>query len=103
MTDGRGVLWRAVAAAAGYIAIMAVGMAMTGHLFGIRYGDPQMVYVLVVFEAAMATYAVVVARRLFGTWHCGFGPIDWRGRGNLRRTPVPSTPASSTTPSGVIS
>lgn len=21
----------------------------------------------------------IMARRIFGHWHCGFGPIDWRG------------------------
>ena len=77
--DGRGTLRQAVLAALGYIAIMAVGMFTAGHVFGITYGDPEMVYVLVFFEVAMSIYAVVMARRIFGHWHCGFGPIDWRG------------------------
>jgi membrane protease YdiL (CAAX protease family) len=77
--DGRGTLRQAVLAAIGYIAIMALGMFTTGHVFGITYGDPEMVYVLVFFEVAMSIYAVVMARRIFGHWHCGFGPIDWRG------------------------
>ncbi len=76
---GRGFLRKAVLAALGYIAIMALGMFTTGHVFGITYGDPEMVYVLVFFEVAMSIYAVVMARRIFGHWHCGFGPIDWRG------------------------
>lgn len=77
--DGRGTLRQAVLVAIGYIAIMALGMFTTGHVFGITYGDPEMVYVLVFFEVAMSIYAVVMARRIFGHWHCGFGPIDWRG------------------------
>ena len=79
MTDDRGFLRRAALAAVGYIAIMAVGMFTAGHLFGTVYGMPEMVYVLVFFEAVMSIYAVVMARRIFGHWHCGFGPIDWRG------------------------
>jgi uncharacterized protein len=74
-----GLLRQAVLAAVGYIAIMAVGMFTTGHVFGISYGDPAMVTVLVFFEVVMSVFAIIVARRLFGHWHCGFGPIDWRG------------------------
>ena len=69
----------ALLAALGYIAIMAVGMATSGRLFGIHYGDPQMVRVLVFFEIALCAFAILVARRMFGRWHCGFHPIDWRG------------------------
>lgn len=79
MRDETGILRRAVLAAVGYIAIMAVGMFTTGHLFGITYGDPKMVYVLVFFEVALSIYAVVMARRILGPWHCGLAPIDWRG------------------------
>ena len=79
MTDQHGTLMRAVWTAAGYIAIMALGMFTTGHVFGITYGDPNMVSVLIVFEMVMSLYAVVMARRIFGRWQCGFGPIDWRG------------------------
>jgi len=74
-----GILKWAVLAAVGYIAIMAVGMFTTGHVFGYTYGNPEMIYVLVGFEAVMSVYAVIVARRLFGHWQCGFGPIHWRG------------------------
>jgi uncharacterized protein len=79
MTDENGFLRRAVLAALGYIAIMAVGMFTSGHLFGMVYGTPEMVYVLVFFEIAMSIYAIAMARRIFGRWQCGFGPIDWRG------------------------
>lgn len=79
MTDGRGVLASAVWAAVGYIAIMAVGMFTAGHVFAIPYSNPKIVYVLVFFEAVMSLYVVIVARRIFGSWHCGFAPIDWRG------------------------
>jgi len=79
MMDETGIMRRAVLAAVGYIAIMAVGMFTTGHVFGITYGDPAMVQVLVFFEAVMSIYAVVVARRIFGAWDCGFGPVDWGG------------------------
>ena len=78
MTES-GFLKRAVWAALGYIAIMAVGMFTAGHLVGFHYGDERIVYVLLFFEIAMSLYAVVMARRLFGAWQCGFGPIDWRG------------------------
>lgn len=69
----------AVLAAIGYIAIMAVGMFTAGHGFAITYGDPTMVYVLVGFEVILSLYAIVMARRLFQHWHCGFSPIDWSG------------------------
>ena len=36
-----------------------------------------MALVLLPFELVMSLYALVVARRLFGHWQCGFGPIDW--------------------------
>jgi membrane protease YdiL (CAAX protease family) len=78
MTEGR-TLRSAVLAAVGYIAIMAVGMFTSGHVFGITYGDPTMVYVLIGFEVILSLYAVVMARRLFRHWHCGFSPIDWSG------------------------
>lgn len=77
--EADGLMRKAVLAALGYIAIMAVGMFTAGHVYGITYGDPAMVNVLVFFELAMSVYAVIVARRLFGHWHCGFGPIDWSG------------------------
>jgi hypothetical protein len=64
MTEGR-TLRSAVLAAVGYIAIMAVGMFTSGHVFGITYGDPTMVYVLIGFEVILSLYAVVMARRLF--------------------------------------
>lgn len=79
MNRGQGFLRGAVIAAAGYIAIMAVGMFTTGRLFGITYGDPAMVRVLIFFEVAMSLFAIVMARRIFGRWDCGYGPIDWRG------------------------
>lgn len=79
MTVNANILTRAIRAALGYIAIMAVGMFTAGHVFGYRYGDERIVYVLVVFEAAMSLYGVVMARRLFGAWQCGFGATDWRG------------------------
>lgn len=79
MQEGSATLRQAVLAAIGYIAIMAVGMFTTGHVFGITYGDPRMVNVLVFFEAVMSLFAIVMARRIFGHWHCGFGPIDWSG------------------------
>lgn len=81
--DGRKTLRPAVAAALIYIAIMALGMFTTGHVFGIEYGDPPMVNVLVFFEVALSLFALAVARRLFGGWHCGFGPVDWSGIGWL--------------------
>ena len=79
MVGERAKLRPAVLAALGYIGIMAVGMFTAGRVFGITYFDPEIVYVLVFFEAVMSLYAVVMARRIFGHWHCGFGPIDWRG------------------------
>ena len=66
-------------AALGYIAIMAAGMFTAGHVFGISYGTPEMTLVLLPFEVVMSLYAVVMARRIFGHWQCGFGPVDWRG------------------------
>lgn len=72
-------LTRAVWASLGYIATMAAGMFTCGHVFGIVYGDPKMVYVLVFVEIALSLFAIVMARRLLGHWQCGFGPIDWRG------------------------
>ena len=77
--DADGLMRKAVLAALGYIAIMAAGMFTAGHVYGITYGDPAMVNVLVFFELAMSVYAVIVAQHLFGHWHCGFGPIDWSG------------------------
>ncbi len=77
--DQQKFLKPALWAALGYIAIMAVGMFTAGRVFGMRYPEPNMVYVLVFFEIAMSLYAIVMARRIFGHWHCGFGPIDWRG------------------------
>jgi hypothetical protein len=65
--------------AIGYIAIMAVGMFTTGHVFAIQYGDPRMVQVLVFFEVILSLYAIFFAQRIFGQWHCGFHPVDWRG------------------------
>ncbi len=79
MADGRGILRRAVLAALGYTAIIAVGMFTTGHVFGIPYGDPKMVYVLVFFETVLSIYSVIMAQRIFGHWNCGFQPIDWGG------------------------
>ena len=76
MTEGHRTLRSAVLAAVGYIAIMAAGMFTSGHLFGITYGDPKMVNVLVFFEIILSLYAIVMARRLFKHWHCGFRPID---------------------------
>lgn len=73
------VLKQAVLAAVGYIAIMAVGMFTAWQVFGFDYFNPKIVYVLIFFEVVMAAYAILMARRIFGHWHCGFGPIDWRG------------------------
>jgi uncharacterized protein len=77
--EAGGLMRKAVLAALGYIAIMAVGMFTAGHVFGISYGDTEIVNVLVFFELAMSVYAIIMARRIFGHWHCGFGPIDWSG------------------------
>jgi membrane protease YdiL (CAAX protease family) len=79
MATGEIRLRAVVLAALGYIAIMAVGMFTAGHLFGLKYGDPELVRVLVFFELALSLFAITMARRLLGHWHCGFGPIDWRG------------------------
>lgn len=73
------VLKSAIIAAIGYIAIMAVGMFTSGHIFGVQYGDPNMVYILVYFELALSLYILIMARRIFGRWHCGWSPIDWTG------------------------
>lgn len=79
MTEGRGTLKAAALAAVGYIAIMAVGMFTSGHLFGFTYGDPDMMYVMIFFEVILSLYAFLMARRLFKQWDCGFRPIDWSG------------------------
>lgn len=79
MIGERARLWPAVWAALGYIAIMGAGMFTAGHLFGYPYGSVEMVHVLVGFEVVMSLFALVMARRIFGHWHCGFGAIDWRG------------------------
>ena len=79
MIGERTRLWPAVWAAVAYIAIMAVGMFTAGHVFGISYFDERIVYVLVFFEAVMGLFALVMARRIFGHWHCGLRPVDWRG------------------------
>jgi uncharacterized protein len=74
-SKARAALW----AAAGYIAIMAAGMAVTFHGFGFRYGDPRMMRPLVFVELVLVVYAVVMARRLHGDWRCGFDRLDPRG------------------------
>jgi len=79
MATKTGVLRRAILAAAGYIAIMAVGMFTAGHVFGLEYGNPEIVRVLVFVEVILSVYAFVMARRIFGHWHCGCSPIDWSG------------------------
>lgn len=79
MLEDRTRLKPAVLAALGYIAIMAVGMFTSGHVFGIEYGTAEMALVLLPFEVVMSLYALVMARRIFGDWQCGFGPVDWRG------------------------
>ncbi|PZF78385.1 hypothetical protein DK847_00750 [Aestuariivirga litoralis] len=79
MGESRATLKQAVLAALGYIAIMAVGMFTTGHVFGYEYGTTEMVLVLAPFEVALSLYAIVMARRLFGGWDCGFHPLDARG------------------------
>lgn len=72
---------RAIFAAFGYMAIMALGMAVSWHGFGYRYGQPVMMRVLIWFEIALSLYAFVAARRIFGDWRCGFGGVAWRGIG----------------------
>ena len=79
MGDSRATLKQAVLAALGYIAIMGVGMFTTGHVFGYEYGTTEMVLVLAPFEVVLSLYAIVMARRLFGGWACGFRPLDTRG------------------------
>jgi membrane protease YdiL (CAAX protease family) len=78
MTIEQGTLRRTIVAAAVYIAIMAVGMFVSGHVFHIEY-SAKMVTVLVYVEIVLCLFALIVARRIFGRWDCGFGPIDWRG------------------------
>ena len=68
MTTESGPLKQSILAAVGYIAIMAVGMFTAGHVFSMHYPEPNMVYVLVFFEAVMSVYAIVMARRIFGHW-----------------------------------
>ena len=79
MVEDRTRLKPAVLAALGYIAIMAVAMFTSGHVFGIEYGTAEMTLVLLPFEVVMSLYALVMARRIFGDWQCGFGPVDGRG------------------------
>lgn len=77
------VLRAAVLSALGYIAIMAAGMFVTGQVIGLGYFDPQFVFALFVVEVVLSLFALAVARRLFGHWHCGFGPVRWRGLAGL--------------------
>lgn len=79
MAGEQAILKRSVLAAGGYIAIMAVGMFTAGHVFGLNYSDPALVRVLIFFEVALSLYALIAARRLFGSWTCGFSPINRRG------------------------
>ncbi|MBK9517686.1 MAG: CPBP family intramembrane metalloprotease [Anaeromyxobacter sp.] len=55
------------AAAAAYVAIMAVGMAVMHHGFGYAYGQPEMVYVIAPVEVLLTAWAVVAARA-HGGW-----------------------------------
>ena len=48
----------------GYILIMALAMFTSYHIFGWSYADPEMVKVLVFFEAFMTLYAVAVYKLL---------------------------------------
>lgn len=50
------------AAAAAYVAIMAVGMAVMHHGFGYAYGQPEMVYVIAPVEVLLTAWAVLAAR-----------------------------------------
>lgn len=75
----QGKAWAAMVAAAGYVAIMAAGMAVSWHGFGYRYGDPQMMRVLIWVEVVLAAYAVWAAGRLHGGWSSGFDRLDRRG------------------------
>lgn len=79
MVDDTRVLRAAVLAAFGYSALLAAAMLVAGHVLGVRSYEPDVVYVMLPAEAAMALFALVVARRIFGHWQCGFGPLRWRG------------------------
>jgi membrane protease YdiL (CAAX protease family) len=52
--------WRAAAV---YIALMALGMAVMHHGFGLRYGEPEMAEVIVFVEVVLSGWAWWAARR----------------------------------------
>lgn len=79
--SGINVRRQAILAAFGYMAIMALGMAVMHLGFGYRYGQPVMMRVLIWFEIALCLYAFGMARRMFGDWRCGFDGVAWRGIG----------------------
>lgn len=54
------------AIAAVYVALMAVGMAVMHHGFGLSYGAPEMAYVVLPTEVVLSAWAVLAARRQGG-------------------------------------
>jgi membrane protease YdiL (CAAX protease family) len=69
---------RAVAAAAAYIGLMAVGMAVMHHGFGYAYTQPEMVRVIGPVQLVLAAWAIQAARRQGGWRQVGFGRLDRR-------------------------
>lgn len=59
-----------------YIALMAVGMYTAYHIFGYSYDQPEVLYIISLFEIAMSLFALYVAKTYFGWRNVGFGKIN---------------------------
>lgn len=76
-------------AAAGYIALMAGGMAVMHHGFAFRYGEAEMALVLGPVEVLLTLWALGAARRQGGLAAAGFGRLRPGALGWLAPLAVP--------------
>ncbi len=61
-----------------YTALIGIGMYTTYHIYGIRYGESQMVKPLVWFELVMTIFALFMAKKYFSWQALGFGKINFK-------------------------
>ncbi|WP_189490065.1 CPBP family intramembrane glutamic endopeptidase [Formosimonas limnophila] len=68
----------AIITTAVYVALMAIGMYTSNHIFGYSYGEPEMFYVIIFFEIVMTLLGLYVTKKHFGWTNVGFNNINYQ-------------------------
>ncbi len=61
-----------------YTVLIGIGMYTMHHIYGIKYGESEMVKPLVWFELVMTIFAFFMAKKYFSWQELGFGKINFK-------------------------